>query len=65
MNDELKRIRLLRQKQVLELLPMAKSTFWAKVNEGIIPKPIKPFGPGMSYWRYEDIEKYAKQTPVE
>ena len=50
-------LKLLRLKKILEIIPMSKSTFWSKVNEGLIPKPIHPFGPGMSFWRYDDIVK--------
>jgi predicted DNA-binding transcriptional regulator AlpA len=31
----------LTQKQVLELIPISKSTLWRRVQDGSIPKPVK------------------------
>jgi prophage regulatory protein len=31
----------LTQKQVLELIPISKSTLWRRVQDGSIPQPIK------------------------
>ena len=44
----------LRLNQVLELLPIGKSTFWAGIKSGRFPKPVK-LGPRTSAWRREDI----------
>lgn len=59
--------RLLRLKQIIgdpnhnppipAIIPVSKSTFWNKIQKGIFPKPIYPFGAGMAFWRYEDIQK--------
>ena len=54
----------LRLNQVLELLPIGKSTFWAGIKTGRFPKPIK-LGVRTSAWRREDIhallEKFGKE----
>jgi len=44
----------LRLNQVLELLPIGKSTFCAGIKSGRFPKPVK-LGPRTSAWRREDI----------
>jgi len=53
----------LRLNQVLELLPIGKSTFWAGIKSGRFPKPVK-LGVRTSAWRREDIyallEKFSK-----
>lgn len=47
--------RVLRLRQVLEIVPIAKSTLWLWVKEGKFPKPIK-LGPKTTVWRFTDIE---------
>jgi len=44
----------LRLNQVLELVPVGKSTWWAGCKTGRFPKPVK-LGPRTSAWRREDI----------
>jgi len=44
---------LLRYKQVKELVPMCKVTWYKLVKDGKIPKPLK-IGRA-SYWKYADI----------
>jgi len=44
----------LRLNQVLELVPVGKSTWWAGIKAGRFPKQIK-LGPRTSAWRREDI----------
>ncbi|NCU27719.1 transcriptional regulator [Candidatus Nomurabacteria bacterium] len=44
---------LLRLKQVLELIPQCKASFYNGIKRGIYPAPIK-VGKS-SYWRYRDI----------
>lgn len=46
--------RLLRLKQVLELIPISKSTFWAGCATGRFPKPIH-LGPRVTCWRESEI----------
>lgn len=44
----------LRLPQVLHLIPVSKSTWWAGVKSGRYPKPIK-LGERACAWRVEDI----------
>ncbi|HWR03796.1 MAG TPA: AlpA family phage regulatory protein [Humidesulfovibrio sp.] len=44
----------LRLPAVLNLIPVARSTWWAGVKSGRYPKPVK-LGPRMSAWRAEDV----------
>ncbi len=39
---------------VLKVFPVSKSTWWAGVKEGRLPKPVK-LGPKTTAWRVEDI----------
>jgi predicted DNA-binding transcriptional regulator AlpA len=45
----------LRLKEVLALIPVSKSTWWAGVREGRFPKPTKKFGTRISAWDVKDI----------
>lgn len=45
----------LRLKEVLALIPVSKSTWWAGVHEGRFPKPTKKFGTRISAWDVKDI----------
>jgi predicted DNA-binding transcriptional regulator AlpA len=44
----------LRLSQVLALIPVSKSTWWAGCKSGRFPKPVK-LGPRTSAWRAGDI----------
>jgi predicted DNA-binding transcriptional regulator AlpA len=46
--------RLLRLPQVLQLIPISKSSWWLGIREGRYPKPIK-LGPRISAWKESDI----------
>jgi prophage regulatory protein len=45
---------LLRVPQVLKILPICRSSFWAGVKTGIYPKPLK-LGPRTTAWRRSEI----------
>jgi len=45
---------LLRLTQVLELVPVCASTWWAGVRSGRFPRPVK-LGPRTTTWRARDI----------
>lgn len=45
---------LLRLPEILTLIPVGKSTWWAGVKSGRYPQPIK-LGPGITAWRGGDI----------
>jgi prophage regulatory protein len=51
--------RLLRLQQVLELVPLARSTWWAGVRAGRFPAPVR-LGPRLVAWRYRDIQHILK-----
>lgn len=53
--------KLLREKQVLALVPVSRATWWAGVKTGRYPKPIK-LGPRITVWRFEDILKLTEGT---
>lgn len=46
--------RLLRLRQVLEIIPIGKSTWWAGVKSGRYPQPLK-LGPKTTVWLAADI----------
>lgn len=48
--------RYLRLPQVLERIPVSKSTWWAGVKTGRFPEPVK-LSPRVTVWLEEDIEK--------
>lgn len=45
---------LLRLPQVLQIIPVCKSTWWAGVRSGRFPQPIK-IGPRTTCWRLSDV----------
>lgn len=45
---------LLRLSQVLELIPVARSSWWAGVKSGKYPQPVK-LGPATTCWRAAEI----------
>lgn len=44
----------LRIPQILQLIPVGKSTWWAGVKSGRFPKPVK-LGPRITAWKKEEI----------
>jgi prophage regulatory protein len=44
----------LRFKQVLEIIPVSRSTWWQGIKDGRFPKGVK-LGARMTAWRVEDI----------
>jgi prophage regulatory protein len=55
---------LLREKQVLKILPIGRSTLWAGVKTGRFPRPIK-LGPRTTVWRAKDIWQLVERLSVE
>ena len=45
----------LRLQQVLRLIPVSRSTFWAGVRSGRYPQPTRTLGERITAWRVEDI----------
>ena len=48
------RLGFMRLKDVLELIPVGKSSWWEGVKSGIYPQPVK-LGPRTTAWRVGDI----------
>ena len=48
--------RYLRLPQVLDRIPVSKSTWWAGVRDGRFPKPIK-LSPRITVWLETDIDR--------
>lgn len=53
--DNLDNAALLRLPQVLKLIPVSRSAWWAGCKNGRYPKPVK-IGPRTTAWRAEDIK---------
>lgn len=45
----------LRLTQVLAIIPVSKSTWWAGVRDGRYPQPTRALGQRITAWRCEDI----------
>ena len=43
--------------QILTVIPVGKSTWWAGVKEGRFPQPVK-LGANTTAWRVEDIRTF-------
>ncbi len=52
--QELPQAGLLRIKQVLQLIPVSRSSWWQGVRTGKYPKPIK-LGERTTCWKSEDL----------
>jgi len=46
--------------EVLKVIPVSKSSWWAGVKSGRYPKSVK-LGPRMTAWRAEDIHTLCKK----
>jgi len=55
-------MKLLRLKQVLEVVPVSKSTWWAGVKAGRYPQPVKYLGPRTTAWKSDDIDALVNGT---
>ena len=56
--------RLLRLPEVLTLIPVSKSTWWAGVASGRFPKSVK-IGPRTTAWRASDIYQLLEELSSE
>ena len=54
MKDQLPLTGFMRLPQILQLIPVSKSTWWQGCRDGRFPKPVK-LGPNTTAWRVEDI----------
>ena len=48
--------RLLREKDVLKIIPVSKACWWRGVKSGRFPKPVK-LGPKTTVWKSSDIQR--------
>ena len=51
----------LRLPQILALIPISKSAWWAGCQSGRDPRPIK-LGPRTTVWRVEDITSFIESV---
>ena len=58
--DNLDNAALLRLPQVLNLIPVSRSAWWAGCKNGRYPKPVK-IGPRTTAWRAEDIKTLLRK----
>lgn len=50
--------------QILSVIPLGKTTWWAGVKSGRFPKPIK-LSEHCTAWRAEDIRELIKQISAQ
>jgi predicted DNA-binding transcriptional regulator AlpA len=60
MDSILSKSGFLRLHQVLEIIPVSKSTWWAGCKTGRFPKPVK-LGPRITAWTVSDIMELARR----
>jgi len=53
--QQLPEVGFIRINQVLEFIPVSKSTRWAGIKSGRYPQPIRSLGLRITAWRAEDI----------
>ena len=58
---ELPEIGFVRLPQILRLIPVGRSTWWAGVRSGRYPAAIK-LGPRTTAWRVDDIRRLIEST---
>ncbi len=52
--------RLLRLPQLLEIVPIGRSTIWAYVRDGRFPAPVR-LGSRCTVWRESDVQSWLAQ----
>ena len=50
----------MRLNQILQVIPVSKSTWWAGIKTGRFPKPIK-LGGRITAWKIQDINELVNQ----
>ncbi len=61
MNINLPQTGFVRLPQILAVIPVGKSTWWAGCKSGKFPQPIKSLGANTTVWRAEDIHALIKK----
>jgi prophage regulatory protein len=59
-NQSLPETGFLRLSQILKIIPVGRSTWWAGVKSGKYPKPVK-LGARTTAWRVSDIKALVEQ----
>jgi prophage regulatory protein len=52
----------LRLPQVLQFVPVSKSTWWSGIRSGRYPAPTRALGERITAWRVEDIRALIEAT---
>ncbi len=60
MTHELNGAAFFRLPEILKILPIGRSTWWAKVKSGEYPQPVK-LGPRTTAWRAQDIRALVER----
>jgi len=57
---------LMRENQILQFIPISRSSWWTGVKDGRFPQPIKPkLSPRVTCWRAADIKKIVDGRPAD
>lgn len=62
MNNPLPQTGLVRLKQILEVIPVGKSTWWNGVKSGRYPQPVRHLGPRITAWKVEEIRALIEEA---
>ena len=62
--DNSEGIQFLRINQVLEKIPVSRSSWWAGCKSGRYPKPVK-LGPRTTAWRLSDINELLQRIDAQ
>lgn len=56
--------KMLRMKQILEMIPVQRSTIWIWTKEGRFPQPVK-LGQATVCWRLSDVQQFIDKSGVQ
>lgn len=59
--DAYTELKLLRLKEVLELIPLSRATIYRRIADGTFPKALK-IGERARAWKFTDIERYISDS---
>ena len=55
--QNLPEVGFVRLPQILAVIPVCRSTWWAGVRSGRYPQPVRHLGQRITAWRVEDIRR--------
>jgi len=55
-------MKLLRMKQLLEIIPVSKSTLYQWIKDGRFPQPSKRYSSRCTVWNEDDIKSWMEQA---